>query len=88
MEAKYKVPLPKSTISPERQITLPESVLEALSLKPGDQVRYFILEGEVRILPVRSLKQLAGSLKYDGPPKTLEDFDEAITQKVRERARR
>ena len=88
MQNKDRVDLPKSAISPDGQITLPESVMEALSLKPGDQVRYFILEGEVRILPVLAGSRLFGSLRYDGPPKSLEDMDEAITQKVRERARR
>ena len=88
MQAQDGVVIPKSTISPEGQITLPESTLKALSLKPGDQVRFFILEGEVRILPVLAGSRLFGSLRYDGPPKSLEDMDEAITQKVRERARR
>ena len=88
MTVKQKISIPKVTIGSEGQITLPEEALEALALKPGDQVRLFILEGELRVLPVRSLEQLAGSLRYDGPPKSLEDFDEAITQKVSERARR
>ena len=78
MQAQDGVVIPKSTISPEGQITLPESVLEELSLKTGDLVRFLVYEGEVRVIPVRSLKQLFGALPYDGPPISLEEMNEAI----------
>ena len=38
------------TVSPEGKITLPKSALEALSLKPGDQVRFFVYGHKVKIL--------------------------------------
>ncbi len=77
----------ESTITPEGQITLPEPVLEALSLKPGDQVRYFIYEGEVRVLAVRPVTWLSGALHYDGPPKSLEEMDDGIAEAACESAR-
>ena len=80
MQVKQKVDIPKATIGPKGQVILPEEALDALSLKPGGQVRFFILEGEIRILPVLSLKQLAGSLKYDGPPISLEQMNEDIAK--------
>ena len=76
----------ESTITPEGQITLPPSVLESLSLKPGSKVRFFIYEGEVRMLAVRPATWLAGALKYDGPPKTLEEMKEGIAEAARESA--
>ena len=57
---------------------MPKEVREALGLKAGDRVRYFIDEGEVRIAPLLPLSRLFGVLKYDGPPATLEDMDRAI----------
>ena len=86
MKAQHKASIPKSTISPEGHIPLPESVLQALSLKPGDQVRFFILEGEVRILPVLPGNRLAGSLRYNGPPISLEQMDEDIAKAACESA--
>ena len=76
------------TISPEGTITLPEAALEALSVKPGDKLRFFIYGDKVRILAVRPVSWLHGALPYDGPPKSLEEMDEGITQAVTERALR
>ncbi len=80
MQVKQKIGILRATIGPEGQITLPEEALQALSLKPGGQVRFFISKGEISILPVRTLKQLFGSLKYDGPPISLEQMDEDIAK--------
>ena len=76
------------TISPEGNIALPEAALEALSVKPGDKLRFFIYEGEVRVLAVRPVSRLYGALPYDGPTKSLEEMEEGITQAVTERALR
>ena len=35
--------------------------------------------------PPTTLKQVSGMLKYDGPPKTIEEMDEGITKAVRRR---
>lgn len=79
MQVKQKVDMPpKATIGPNGEITLPEEALKALSLKPGGQVRFFISEGEVSVLPVHSLKELYGSLQHHGPPISLEQMQEDI----------
>ncbi len=70
----------ESKITARGQTTLPKAVREALSLKPGDRVRYIIGEGEVRILPVRPISKLFGRLKYDGPAVSLEEMDIAISE--------
>lgn len=68
----------ESSITSKGQMTLPKKVREALSIEPGDRVRY-VIEGErVRILPVRPISRLYGVLPYHGPPVTLEDMDRAI----------
>lgn len=73
----------ESSITSKGQTTLPKAVREALSVRPGDRVRYIIGDGDVRIVPVRPLAQLFGILRRDGPTITLpaitlEDMDDAI----------
>ena len=70
----------ESAITSKGQTTLPKSVREALGVRAGDRVRYVILGDEVRILPVRPIGRLFGSLKYDGPPVTLEDMERAVAE--------
>ena len=53
---------------------------DALDLKPGDKVRYFICDGEVRIRPLVPIERLFGILKYDGPPVSLEDIRRGIIE--------
>lgn len=73
----------ESTITSKGQTTLPRPVREALGVGPGDRVRYFILDDDVRILPVRPVARLFGILKYDGPPVTLKDMERAIAEGAR-----
>ena len=70
----------ESGITSKGQTTLPKAVREALSVKAGDRVRYVIQEGEVRIVPVRSVSRLFGILRHDGPAATLEDMERAIAE--------
>lgn len=80
MNAQLPTRLPESTITSRGQTTLPKQVRDALELEPGDKVRYFIFDGEVRIAPVRPIERLFGILKYDGPPVSLEDIDRGIAE--------
>ena len=68
----------ESVITSKGQTTLPKAVREALALQPGDQVRYVIREGEIRILPIGPVNRLFGMLQQDGPAATLEDMEHAI----------
>ncbi len=71
----------QSAITSKGQTTLPKPVREALGVKSGDRVRYAILENnEVRIIPVRSISRLFGSLKYHGKPVSLEEMQRAIVE--------
>lgn len=73
----------ESTITSKGRTTLPKSVREALGVRPGDRVRYLILEDEVRIIPVRPLARLFGALKHDGPPVTIEEMERSVTDGAR-----
>ena len=70
----------ESGITSKGQTTLPKAVRDALSVQAGDRVRYVIQDGEVRIVPVRSVGRLFGILRHDGPAATLEDMDRAIAE--------
>ena len=68
----------QSTVTSKWQTTLPQPVRKALGLRPGDRVRYFVLDDEVRIVASARFRRLFGALRYDGPPVTLEDMERAI----------
>lgn len=68
----------ESGITSKGQTTLPKAVREALSVQAGDRIRYVIEGSEVRILPVRPIDRLYGTLQYDGPTVTLDDMERAV----------
>lgn len=72
----------ESVIGSKGQTTLPKAVREALSVVPGDRVRYVITGDEVRITAVRPVERLYGALEYNGPPVTLEDMERAAAEGV------
>ena len=75
----------ESSITIKGQTTLPKPVRDSLKVKPGDKVRYVILDEGVLIMPVRPTSRLFGSLKYDGPAKSLEDMERGIAEGATER---
>ena len=69
----------EASIGSRGRTTLPKPVREALGVERGGRIHYAIVENsEVRLLPVRPVSRLFGSLKHEGPPATLEDMDSAI----------
>jgi antitoxin PrlF len=69
----------ESTITAKGQTTIPKAVREHLKLKPGQRVKYFIHpDGTVVLLPTLPVTALRGLLRWNGPPATLEEMDEAI----------
>ncbi|MBM9593903.1 AbrB/MazE/SpoVT family DNA-binding domain-containing protein [Roseitranquillus sediminis] len=80
----------ESTLTSKGQTTLPKEVREALGLKPGDKLRYFVHGDTVRIVRPKPASALFGMLKkhYEGPPVSLEEMDEAIADEAAARFRR
>lgn len=74
----------ESAVTKKGQTTLPKPVRETLGVGAGDRVRYVILEGEVRILPVRPIGRLFGALEHDGPPVSLEEMERAVAEGAQE----
>jgi antitoxin PrlF len=77
----------ESTVTIKGQTTLPRDVRTALGLTSGDKVRYVILDGEVRLVKARSVKELRGMLARPGQHAvTLEAMDEAIAAGAKDSA--
>lgn len=75
----------ESTVTVKGQTTLPRDVRRALGLESGDRVRYVILDGEVRLLKVRPVSELAGMLhRPGGKPVSLDEMDDAIASRASE----
>ena len=74
----------ESAVTKKGQTTLPKPVRDRLGVKAGDRVRYVVLDGEVRILPVRPIGRLFGVLKHDGPPVTVEEMERAVADRASE----
>lgn len=74
----------ESTVTKKGQTTLPKPVRDTLGVQTGDRVRYVVLDGEVRILPVRPIRRLFGVLKHDGPPVTVEEIKRAVADAASE----
>lgn len=76
----------QSTITRKGQATIPKAVREHLGLKPGDRVRFHLHpHGGVSLGRVRPVTDLKGMVEWDGPPVSIEDMDQAITEGIAER---
>ena len=69
-----------STITRKGQATIPKAIREALHLKPGDRVRFFLHpDGSAILLPKLPVTALRGMLKHQRrSPATIEEMDEAV----------
>ena len=49
-----------------------------MALNEGGRIRYIVIDGAVRMVAVKPVARLFGTLQYDGPPVTVEAMDGAI----------
>ncbi|MCY3645871.1 MAG: AbrB family transcriptional regulator [Chloroflexi bacterium] len=70
----------ESEVTDRGQTTLPEEVLEAMSLGEGGRIRYIITDGAIRMVAVKPVARLFGALQYDGPPMTEEEMERAVSE--------
>jgi bifunctional DNA-binding transcriptional regulator/antitoxin component of YhaV-PrlF toxin-antitoxin module len=58
-------------------------VRERLGIRVGTRVEFVMRDDVVEFVPAtRSIRELAGALKDDGPPMTLAEMDEATAAHV------
>ena len=51
------------TVSPKFQVVIPREVRDALSIKPGQKLAIFNINGTIRMVPVRAMREMRGFLK-------------------------
>lgn len=51
---------PKVKVSPKFQVVIPKSLREELKIEPGQELLIYSLEGSLRLVPHRPVKELRG----------------------------
>jgi antitoxin PrlF len=69
-----------ATMTSKGQLTVPAEVRARLGLHAGSRVSFVETDSGTYELRVErgSIQDLKGMLRWDGPPKTLEEMDEGI----------
>ena len=75
-----------AALTSKGQITIPIQVREDLGLKTGDRVSFIKGQNGEYILKAktRSIMDLEGIFKWNGPPITIKEMDEAVGQYLAE----
>ncbi len=50
-------------VSPKLQVVIPRTVLESLSLRPGQKIQIIQYQNRLELIPVKPIKKMRGSLK-------------------------
>lgn len=84
----------RAKISSKGQLVLPKAVRDAHGLAPGSEVDIESTGDAIVLRPrtrksregrVYKLEEVAGMLKYSGPPVSIRDMDRAIEEEIRRR---
>lgn len=83
---------PTTVLSTKGQVILPKAVREQHRWAPGTRLEIEdtaegIILRPAPLFPPTTVAEVAGCLRYDGPPKSLEEMDAAITAEAKRRAR-
>lgn len=54
------------TVSPKFQVVIPREARETLRIRPGQKLQVLVYNGQLRFIPVRSLKELRGAYRGVG----------------------
>ncbi len=74
-----------ATITSKGQTTIPKEIRDYLHLREGDEIAFFIHDGQVTIKPMTGdVRELKGLLKkYASKPATVEEMNQAIRERFR-----
>jgi AbrB family looped-hinge helix DNA binding protein len=80
----------RTKVSTKGQVILPKAIRDALNWPPGTELEVRREGTGVTLVPAgraktKTLDDLIGVLKYDGPPVTLEDMQRGIDEAMAER---
>ena len=51
------------TVSPKFQVVIPQSVREALRIRPGQKIQVLVYDNRIEYIPVKPMKRMRGFLK-------------------------
>jgi len=54
------------TVSPKFQVVIPRGARESLHIRPGQKLNVLVYNGQLRFIPVRSLRELRGAYRNVG----------------------
>ena len=79
-----------TTVSTKGQVILPKAIRQRRDWSPGtrlvvEETADGVLLRRAPTFPRTRPEDVFGMLKYDGPPKTIEEMDAAITAEVKQR---
>ena len=66
------------TLSPKFQVVIPQTVREALELRPGEKFHVVSYDGRIELIPVRRMKKTRGFLKGMDPAIKRSQADRAL----------
>ena len=75
-----------ATVTSKRQITLPADMCRELRIVPGTKIAFVKnAAGETVLKPkLGDIRNVKGIVKYKGPPVSIEDMKQAVTDAVAE----
>ncbi|MFT4624392.1 MAG: AbrB family looped-hinge helix DNA binding protein [Myxococcota bacterium] len=73
-------------LSTKGQVVLPKEVRDTLGLSTGTELEVEVRDGVVLLRPIRktTVDDILGMLPWSGPPKSLDDMEQAIAKGARE----
>ena len=76
--------MPSATVTSKGQITIPVEVRRRLRLHAGAKVQFVRNDAGETVIRAKTgdIRNLFGCLKYDGPPLTIDEMNEAIARHV------
>lgn len=54
------------TVSPKFQVVIPQAARTLLGIRPGQRLQVLVYQGQLRLIPVRPMRELRGSLRGIG----------------------
>lgn len=77
-----------TTVTQKGQVTIPGEMRRALKLKPRDKVAFELVDGQVRLRPMKSVVEATrGAVKPTSTPedfrKLRRDFEEGMAEEAR-----
>ena len=77
-------------VSTKGQVVIPKEVRDRMGWQPGTSLeiqvgRDRVVLRQIGRVPRTTVEDLRGCLKYDGPPRSIEEMDEGVARGARER---